>query len=497
MTKKQLIQKLSDLEWEDFEVKAAKGEVPKSSWETVSSFSNTAGGWLVFGVKQIRRKFVIEGVENPEKIEQDFLGTLRGGQKFNVPIDPKCEKYIIDGKTVLAFYIPLSKNKPVYFNTQYNTYLRKGSADQKATQIEIDALFRDQTFGTKTSEIATLTFITDLKEKSISEYRDYMSRFNPEVSYNRMNTDDVLTKLRVIDLNSAHCTFAGLLFFGKRTSIERFFPDFRIDLLEIPGTSYQEAPSRYSFRLSEDDYENLWEVYFECFKRLRKEVDVNFTITANGFGQELSPGLKSIREALVNMLIHADYFSPSRSRIRIFTNHIECYNPGGFPKPIDEIKGKDLSIPRNPILAKLFRMIKLAENAGYGLDYMENNWKEYNGAEVTFVIDFDSTIVNFPLQNDVVDKAVKRKGDATMASRWHYDGTTMTSRLHHEFGATAVLIIRLVMENQHITIDEMVEKTNTSKRTVQRVIQKLKAAKIIDRKGPNLGGYWCILKDVR
>lgn len=170
MTKDQLIQKLNELEWEDFEVKSAKGGVPKSSWETVSAFSNTAGGWLVFGIKQIKQKFIIEGLKNPEKIEQDFLVTLRGGQKFNVLITPECKRYTINSKKVLAFYIPISKNKPIYFNTQANTYLRKGSGDQKATKVEIDALYRDQTFGTKTSEVLTSININDLKDKSIREY---------------------------------------------------------------------------------------------------------------------------------------------------------------------------------------------------------------------------------------------------------------------------------------------------------------------------------------
>ena len=42
MNKQELIQKLEDIEWEDFEVKEAKSEVPKNSWETVSAFLNTA-----------------------------------------------------------------------------------------------------------------------------------------------------------------------------------------------------------------------------------------------------------------------------------------------------------------------------------------------------------------------------------------------------------------------------------------------------------------------
>src|SRR5690554_6074264 len=489
MTKQQLIEKLNDLEWEDFEVKAAKGEVPRSSWETVSAFANTAGGWLVFGVKQSKQEFIIEGMTNPEKIEQDFLGTLRGGQKFNVSINPKCEKYSIEDKTVLAFYIPISKNKPVYYNTQSNTYLRKGSADQKATKEEIDALYRDQTFGTKTSEIVPSTSIKDLHDKSIREYRDYMSRFNPGVSYNRMDPDEVLTKLRVIDLETNTCTFAGLLFFGKRTSIEKFFPDFRIDLLEVPGTSYKDATSRYSFRLQEDDYENLWEAYFECFKRLRKEVDVNFKLTAEGFGQELSPGLKSIREALVNLLMHTDYFSLSHPRIRIFTDHIEYYNPGGLPKPIEELKGKDLSIPRNPILAKLFRMVKLAENAGYGLDKIENNWKAYNNTNVKYITDFDSTIVKLQKENTSAVKSIPNEG-VNEGVIQEIEG--VTEGVKKELKA----IIKVLTKTPLQKTPEIAVKINKSISSTERYLKTLKANGIVKFEGaPKTGGYKLIIRN--
>ncbi len=47
MKKPELIKKLQDIEWQDFEVKEAKTAVPKNSWETVSAFCNTAGGWLI------------------------------------------------------------------------------------------------------------------------------------------------------------------------------------------------------------------------------------------------------------------------------------------------------------------------------------------------------------------------------------------------------------------------------------------------------------------
>ena len=115
LTKEELLNRLSDIEWDDFEAKEAKSELPKSVWETVSAFANTSGGWIVLGVKQNGKKFEVSGVDNAEKLEQDFLGTIRS-QKFNVIVDVKSKLYHIDGRKVLAFHIASSPQKPIYFN---------------------------------------------------------------------------------------------------------------------------------------------------------------------------------------------------------------------------------------------------------------------------------------------------------------------------------------------------------------------------------------------
>lgn len=485
MNKNELISKLSDLEWEDFEVKEAKAEVPKSSWETVSAFANSSGGWIVFGVKQIGKTFVIQGVSNPEKTEQDFLNTLRG-DKFNVPFAPKQAKYKFDGQTVLAFYIPVSNKKPVYFNTQTNTFIRRGSSDQRATREEIDAMFRDQTFGTKTSEIAPDTSRSSLHETSLKRYRDYMSRFNSGVSYNRYDEEEFLQKLRIIE-NGA-CTYGGLLLLGKRDIIEKHFPDFRIDLLEIPGTSYSDAKSRYSFRL--DEQENLWEYYFECFARLKQKVDVSFALSAEGFGQELSSGLVAIREALVNMLMHADYFSPAHSRIRIFSNQIEFFNPGGLPKPLQELKDKDLSMPRNPIISKLFRMVKLSENAGFGFDKMESNWKEYNHTFPEYNLAFDSTITRFSLTSVVDDFGMISEDIRKKFGR-------SSEEIRKKFGNDSWIIIEQIFQNPQISAENLSQVIKKSGRTVEKKMALLKDAGVIERHGSTKGGTWLIVKQTK
>ena len=43
MTKEELLQRLTDIEWDDFEVKEAQNKMPNNVWETVSAFSNTSG----------------------------------------------------------------------------------------------------------------------------------------------------------------------------------------------------------------------------------------------------------------------------------------------------------------------------------------------------------------------------------------------------------------------------------------------------------------------
>ena len=85
MEKAELIERLKGYEWKDIEFKEARRDVPKNAYETVSAFSNTEGGWLVFGVRDGVGGFEIVGVleVDIDKVQNDFLSALRGGQKLN------------------------------------------------------------------------------------------------------------------------------------------------------------------------------------------------------------------------------------------------------------------------------------------------------------------------------------------------------------------------------------------------------------------------------
>jgi predicted HTH transcriptional regulator len=237
------------------------------------------------------------------------------------------------------------------------------------------------------------TSVQSFNKSSYKSFRDYLKRMIPELPYNTLEDDVFNQKLQLV--KDGKLTYGGLLFLGDNAEILNHISDFRVDYLEIPATSYADAEPRYTFRIQEQ--ENIWEYYFALFQRLRIYADNPLYIGDMGGGYEDSRQLDALREALINMLIHCDYFSPMKPRIRVFTNRIEFENPGALPRPIEELMKTDVSIPRNPVLAKLFRIAKFCESAGYGFDKMLV-WKKESHKEVLFETSVDRTKVTFMLR---------------------------------------------------------------------------------------------------
>lgn len=473
MNREELVKKLEDIEWEDFEVKEAKTAVPKSSWETVSAFSNTAGGWLVFGVKKSGKKYSVTGIVNLEKIEQNFTTTLRG-DKFNKKIQVKSRKYKIDGNDILAFYIPSasSKDKPVYFNSLNNTFIRTGSGDQRATKNEIDSIYRHSSFDKKDKEVTDLT-IKDLDAETIENYRTYLKNREPEHRYNKFSDEKLLSKLEV--LKGKKVTIGGLLVFGKEDSISEIISDFRIDHLEIMGKSYTDAPERYTYRLPQE--KNLFNYYFSILERLIKKIDIPFKLKGT-FRDENPPQLIAVREALVNLLMHNDYFSNAKPRIRSFIDRIEFFNPGSLPKSIEQIIKEDFSLPRNQVIAKIFRVIRLSENIGSGFHKMIEGWKEYYKVTPEITGDIDYYKIVFGLGNKGISEGLKKGGQIG----GQIGGQKITTRQKE--------ILDIIKKKPTVSRGELSDLLKINPSAVQKHINKLKEKGIIKRIGKTLGGYW-------
>ncbi|HLA80351.1 MAG TPA: ATP-binding protein, partial [Thermoleophilia bacterium] len=136
MTKDELIARLGKYEWNDLECKKAQRGVPDDAYESVSAFANTAGGYLVFGIKDTRGSLEIVGVIEVDKVQNDFLSCLRTGDKLNRVIAAQEDAVEHDDKALLVFYIPESRRgeKPVYLNGDIRkSFIRRGGGDEHCT----------------------------------------------------------------------------------------------------------------------------------------------------------------------------------------------------------------------------------------------------------------------------------------------------------------------------------------------------------------------------
>lgn len=510
MTKDELLQRLNDIEWDDFEVKEASGGLPKSMWETVSAFSNTAGGWIVLGVKETKVKSVssynIAGVEKAEKMEQDVITTLRSVSKFNVPILVSANRFKIEGKDVLLFYIPVSGIKPVYFgNNLNNTFIRVGGGDQRATDVEIEILMREKTFGMKSEMEVEGTGFKDINEQSLQTYRRRIKDFNPDFRYNDLDDENFCIKTGI--LSRGKLTYGGLLMLGKGSVVQEYLPHFWIDYIEIPGTTYSDADCRYTYRMPEQD--NIWEYFKVLLQRLRLYVDNPFMAGPDGFSPEDNSQLYCLREGLVNLLAHADYFSPMHSTIRVFSNRIEFQNPGRFAVRISDKPGKVKSVPRNPNIIAFFRYARQGENAGYGIDKIMR-WTKLTGLNVEFEGDVMSSTLTYPLPilnssqiNDInggqisydfpnhfsdVEEDTYGKGGQ---KGWSEKVVRKDGRKDGD--ETRVMIIDAIRNNPEVTRKELSEIIGISSSAIQKHIEYLKYSGVIVRIGSDRKGWWKIV----
>lgn len=476
MTKNELVARLQDIEWEDFEVKSAKSELPKNIWETVSAFSNTSGGWIVLGIKQNGNSFEIQGVDNIEKLEQDFLGTLRS-EKFSHRLSATTKHYVINDRKIIAFYIPEVELKPVYFNNPTNSFIRMGSGDQRATEGEIRAMFRNQSFGKKTEETIPDTHIDMLSTESLHNYRFVLGQSN-NLSYLR-DVDDQDFCEHVNITNNGHLTYAGLLMFGKSPYVLRYVPTFCVDYIEIPAPSIEQAEIRYTYRIPEQ--QNIWDSVQIILRRLHTLVDAPIHIKDDGFATTDDSQYKILREALANMVMHADHFDSLRSCIRVYTDHIEFMNGGAFPLPVSEIIGKVFSKLRNPTIAKLFRYVGIAENAGYGMNKL-TSWESLTGTKPIIESNRTLAVVSFPLKSAI------QQGGANSGANGAKNGATNGAKTISRKDK----ILLLIKNNPGITLDAIAREIGVGTTTIDREIKKM--SHLIKHVGPKKGGHWEIIK---
>ena len=125
----------------DIELKEAGVQLPQSFWETYSSFANTAGGYIILGMKE-KPVVTVTGVSDAHKLITDMCNLANSKEKVSANLIENDNIYVrqINGKTVVVVYVPEMNEaqKPLYLkgNLKY-TYIRKNEGDYLATTEDL------------------------------------------------------------------------------------------------------------------------------------------------------------------------------------------------------------------------------------------------------------------------------------------------------------------------------------------------------------------------
>jgi ATP-dependent DNA helicase RecG len=379
MDRETLLERLRGIEWDDFEVKAAAGGVPKNAYATVSAFANTTGGWLVFGVRELEHGFEVIGLADPDTIQNDFLGGCRSTEKFSRPVEVRPHHFVIEDRSVLAFYVLPSRrfDKPIRVRVDkaWCAYIRVGARDHKCTPEEEARFLRDasaETFDTLPMPDAS---VDALDEASLRWVRGIFRERHPTRPLAGLDDFEFLDELGLV--RDRQLTHAAALLFGREKLVARLKPGGIVDFRLIRQPWSEELPAhRFDDRIVCEG---------NVIQALRTLIDRFLDLVPNPFAIEPGtlqrrahpPEYPALREALVNLLVHQDYSDQHRTaRILWYSDRTLFDNPGDSFVSVPEMLDGGASDLRNPLLARLMRQTGFAEQAGTGVPTIVRTWRQ-------------------------------------------------------------------------------------------------------------------------
>lgn len=368
-------------ECETVEFKTATDKLPRTIWETYSSFANTDGGIIYLGVKEdMEGNPIYVGVSDVNKILNELWTNLNNPKKVNYNLlkanDVTVEK--INGNDIIKINIPKASRdiKPVYINNmmQGGTYIRQGDGDFKCNEYELSAMLRDKRAKSYDSEVLLNFSLNDLCQETIDNYRNDFERNHPRSPWNRLNDEEFLLRVGALikQLGKVYCTKAGLLMFGYEYSIKYEFPNYFMDYRENMS-----GESRYDDRVDTASCEYTGNIYDFCYKilyKLEQTLPVPFRMRDTKFRDTEPDSKYVIREAVINALTNADFYGKNNVIIKRSKDKLEISNSGGFRVPITS----GISDPRNVTIMNMFRHVNLVERAGTGIQTIFDISKQYN-----------------------------------------------------------------------------------------------------------------------
>jgi predicted HTH transcriptional regulator len=345
----------------------------------ICAFSNSNGGDIIVGVSDDGD---ITGLEKDEIQKLNEWVSSTCSQKIDPQVNVTTRNIKYKDRIVMVISVPMGPNK-FYMANGKDIWVKLGADKRRAKREEIQRLLQSSGHLYADEMPVENTNLNDFDTDLFKSF--YEHRFHEKLEELDIPLEKILSNLKL--MADGKLTLAGLLAFGKKPEEKK--PQFVIKAVRFSGIS----PAVSEYEDSRDISGNIAKT-FEAGKlflinNLRLvQKDQHFNTTGILEIPEIA-----LEEALVNAIVHRNYFISSNIRIFIFDNRVEIISPGALPNTINVESIKlGIHIERNPILVSMLkdiegipyrgigtgiqRIIHECKNAGITVDFIEDKENE-------------------------------------------------------------------------------------------------------------------------
>jgi ATP-dependent DNA helicase RecG len=431
----------------------------KQSWRDeylkwICGFANSQGGQILIGIDD---KGNVTGVEEYKKLMDDIPN--KAVNHLGIVIDVNLRQK--DGKHFIELNVPVS-NVPISYHGVY--HYRSGSTKQELKGTALHDFLLKKIGRTWDDIVLENTSIDEIDNAAVASF--LKSAIKSGRLYTGADKDDLGTLLEKLDLITpdGKLKAAAILLFGKRPMQYFVHSYFKIGKFGVSDADlkFQDTVEGSVFEMADRVIRLLKERYlislvsYEGIQRIEK----------------LEYPEAALREAVLNAIVHKDY-TGTTIQLSVYNDKLMLWNPGKLPAdiPLETLKEKHSSHPRNKLIAEVFFRAGYIESWGRGIEKIITACREEGLPEPIFEELWGGVVVTF--LKDIYTKEY------------------LTGLGLQEKYVKALLFIK---ENGRITNTQFQKLLNVSKRTGTNDLKFLMDENYIEKKGTRGRGTYYTLK---
>lgn len=423
-------------------------------FETICAFLNTRGGTLLLGVDENGEVYGFKERAIPDIIQALKLAT-QNADTFQPPFEMEPVREIVDGRYVLVLNVPESANVHAL---RGKVFVRRGTDNIRVERKEeLTRLYVQKQEIYTERKIYPFMRENDLSDSLIERAKALLLMKNEEHPLGRLENHALLKEMNLSGINyetgeRGFRFLAGLLF-GKDATLRNLFAN----------------------------------TAFTCERQVdgetqRLSMETNLLDEAEKLIRFLEPaaGEETAKAFVSEFLLSREYTSAYPAKIT------------ASPQKLTAEFAVSMGRFGNPMLKKYFCEFGIAsEEDRLGLTKEEHNgicrmtWQK----SVSKKEEPEEIPVKIALQHDTGKVSVSAADE--MQEKEMADGERFTPQERQ------VQILKMMAQNERVTISTMVQELQVTKRTILRDIDKMKKQGWLKREGSEKNGRWLLLGEAK